>query len=215
MVIKIKKEKDGVEQTFYKSSKRILTSLDKKRADEFDLELNKTIKRLENILVKSGILLKKGKKKDTLKVWYKVGETLNNFLNRFPVDKEDEDLFWNNLYGHSFSIHKGIPTTKISRTRNDFRTASLLAKYPMNIIKKVGPWAMWREILSYKNIMEDERILEWIIDELIKKQRTRDEARPILKIINARFKKMDTQILSDKELLIKLQEIKTTTGTKL
>jgi len=207
MVIKIRKRNKGNNKVFYKSSKKILTPLDIKKADEFDSELSKMIKELERILLKNKALSKEKGKDDVLRVWYEVGRALNKFLVNFPVNKEDENLFWNNLYGYSFLIHKSVPSTKISRTRNDFRTASLLAVYPWKIIKKVGPWAMWREILSYKNIMEDRRILKWLIDKLIRNPRTRDQARPFLKNIAKRFKRVDTRILNNKELLIKFGEI--------
>ncbi|MBU2597317.1 MAG: hypothetical protein KJ757_07150 [Planctomycetes bacterium] len=207
MVIKIKKKHKGKEKVFYKSSKNILTPLDIKKADKFDLELSKTITCLEKILLKSGILSKEKGKKNVLRVWYEIGKALNNFLVKFPLKKEDKDLFWNNLYGYSPLIHKGVPSTRISQTRNDFRMASLLATHPWKIVERVGPWAMWREILSYKNIMEDSRILKWVIKELIKNPRTRNGARPFLKGIAKRFKRIDTRVLDNKDLLTKLNKI--------
>jgi len=214
MAIKIKKRYKGKKRVVYKGSKKILTSLDIKKADELDLELSKTIKKLEKILLKSRILSKEKGKIDALRVWYEVGKTLNKFLADFPIEKGDEDLFWNSLYGRSFLIHKNIPSQRISQQRNDFKTASLLAKHPWATIKKVGPWAMWREILAYKNIIEDERVLKWVTGELSKKPRTRDEARPFLKAIAKRFKRIDTRILNDKELSAKFREIKIGEGNK-
>ena len=158
-------------------------------------------------MLSSGILLKTGRKKDPLIVWYKIGATINNFRKKYSIKKEDEKIFWNNFYHYNI-IHKSVPTTKISLARNDFRIASLLSKHPVSIIEKVGPWALWREILSYKSIMEDSRILDWLIEELFNKPMTRDEARPLLKAIAKRFKKIDTNILTDKELFKKIEESK-------
>lgn len=205
MVIKITKKDRLRKSVEYKSSKLILTPKDIEEADKFDVELSKVVNHIENILLDSNILDSKLKKKDPLKVWYIIGEHLNKFLEKHRLAKEDEPLFWNYLYGKSSILHKGIPSSKISRTRNDFRTASILARYPFDMLEKVGPWAMWREILTYRVFLSDRRILEWLIRKLIKKPRTRDNARPFLKSIAARLKKIDTSVLNNDELLEKLK----------
>ena len=148
------------------------------------------------------------KKIDPLFVWYTVGKKINTFIKKNKIEKEEETIFWNQFYTRSTLIHKRVLSDKINSTRNDFRTACLLAKFPFKIIKKVGPWAMWREILTYKLFLNDRRILNWVIRELIKKPQTRDNARPFLKVITNRFKRMETTILSDKELVKKIKEIK-------
>jgi len=208
MVLKIKKNGKRGEHFEYKSSKILLTSKDIKSADRFDEKLNKTIKKIESILLKRKIVSSRSKKKDPLQVWYIVGNQVNKFLKKHKVSKEDENLFWNYLYGRSPLIQKRIPSSNISQTRNDFKTASLLAQYPYKVVKKVGPWALWREILSYKSILGDERVFEWIIRKLIETPRTRDAARPFLKAVNNRFKRIDTTVLNDDELLEKLGQVK-------
>jgi len=206
MVIKvIKKDIENNDHPIYRSSKIILTSSDIKKAEKFDLELKKTIKKLEHILLSSGILLKRGQKKDPLVVWYKIGTTINNFCKKYPVKNEDEKIFWDNFYQYNI-IHKSTPTKKISLTRNDFKISSLLSRYSMSIIKRVGSWSLWREILSYKSIMEDDRILDWVIKALSNKPTTRDGTRPLLKAIAKRFKRIDTTILTNKELFKKIKE---------
>lgn len=209
MVIKITKDNGGLPT--YKGSKTILTPSDVKSAEVFDSEMKKIVMELEAAFLKSGTLSQSGHKKDPLIIWYKVGHAINNFLKKFPVAKKEEKIFWNNLYNYRI-INKSIPLTKIGENRNDFKIASLLSKYSFVIVKKVGPWALWREILSYKNIKEDSRILKWVIKELVDNPRTRNETRPLLKAIAARFKRMDTTILNDRELLRKIKEIKVVEG---
>ena len=204
MTIKTRKDKMGKQK--YKSNKNILTPKDIKEADDFDLRLDKTIKKIEDILEKKKIICDKGKK-DSLMVWYIVGKNINKFLKKNYLSKEDENLFWNHLYGRSPVINKTNPTKKISRSRNDFKTASILAKYSISDIKKVGSWALWREMLTYKVFLYDERILKLIIDELMKFPRTRNEARPFLKKVAYRFKKIDTLVLNDKEILEKINQM--------
>lgn len=201
MVIKIIKRDKKRKRIEYKTHKKILTPQDIREADKFDLFLNKKVKKIEEILIKEKVVSEKGVKKDPVRAWYIIGKHINEFLKSNFIASEDEHLFWNYLYGRSSLINKTLPISAISKNRNDFRTASLLAKYPFDIIKKVGPWAMWREILGYEIFLNDKRILQFIINELIKFPRTRDKARPFLKSIYNRFKKIDTSVLSEKELL--------------
>lgn len=201
MVIKIPKKDKKRGRFQYKSFKKILTPQDIKKADEFDLHLRKTIKEIEKTLLRDKVISIKNGKKDTLRVWYIIGKHINNFLKKYPIPVEEEDLFWNYLYGRSSLIHKGVPHHRISRARNDFRTASLLARYPFQMVRRVGSWALWREIIGYRVFIKDERVLRFILDELTKTPRTRDEARPFLKLLASRLKRIDTSILNDRELV--------------
>ncbi len=207
MVIKVKRGRDKNNRIIYKSTKKILTPKDIQKADRFDSNLEKMLKKLEGSLLKSGILSYSGKKKNALKVWYKIGKSINKFLKIHSIDNKDISYFWHSFYGRSKLIHKSSLSIKSGLSRNDFKTASVLSNYRWETVKKVGPWAMWREIISYKCVEKDSRILKWIIKQLINKPRTRDEARPLLKAIARRFKRMDTSILSKRELFQKFNEI--------
>lgn len=191
----------------YKGSKRILTPKDIEEADEFDDELNKSIDKIEKILLEKNVLSNKNHKKNSLQDWYIIGTQINKFLKNNKLASEDENLFWENLYGRSKLINKKVPSSKVSLTRNDFKTASLLAHYRFGYINKVGPWALWREIIIYR-VFQDKRILKWVIQKLVQSPRTRDQARPLLKAVANRFKRIDTTFLNKKELLIKLGEIR-------
>jgi hypothetical protein len=207
MVLKVKKRDQKGEHIRYKSSKKILTPEDIEIADAFDLKLNNTIKKIEDILLDEEILSKNNSKKDPLRVWYIIGDHINKFLKDNKLDVEDENLFWDNLYGRSNLLNKNNPNHKISLTRNDFKTASLLARYPFTFVSSVKvPWALWREILVYK-VFQDERIFDWLIQKLIQLKPTRDGARPLLKAIAGRFKKIDTSVLSEEELIEKLNMV--------
>lgn len=208
MVLKIRRQNLKNELIQYKSTtKRILTPKDIEQADRFDDKLMRVVGKIEKILLKKDILSKKNLKKDPLQVWFIVGSQINKFLKENTLDAEDENSFWENLYGRSTLINSKMPSGRISLTRNDFKTASLLALYPFKYIRKVGSWALWREIITYRVIVQDKRILEWIIDQLLRVPRTRDEARPLLKSIAARFKRIDTAILNSNELRTKLEDL--------
>ena len=205
MVIKINKKG----KSLYKSSQIITTSEDVKRADVFDLELSRKFKEIEGILKKEKLIAENKTKNDPLRAWYIIGKNINKFLDAHKsLTKEDKDLFWEYLYGRSHWINKKTPLTKVSPTRNDFVTASILARYSFNMISDVGSWGLWREIIGYRLFLKDERLLKWLIDELKSKPRTRDDARPLLKAVFNRFKKVETTVLKDKELLKLLESIK-------
>ena len=207
MVIKIK-QKDGSGDNFkYKSSKRIITSQDIKEADEFDIKLSKEMGEIEKILLKENLFSPKTRKSEPLKTWYLIGTQINIFLKENKLSIEDDTIFWDHLYGRSDIVHKGVPTSKISKTRNDFRIASRLAKYPFEKTKKVRFWALWREILTYK-AFKDERVLSWVLNRLEQyPPKTRSSARPFLKAVSVRLKKLNTAVLNDKELIAELKEV--------
>ena len=191
----------------YKSSKRILTPNDIKNADKFDSRLKKVIDQIEKTLIEKNLLSETKYKKDPLKSWYIIGTQINKFLEYNKLPEEDKALFWEDLYTRSQLINKKSTLRKVGLTRNDFKTSSLLARFAWDYVRRVGTWALWREILSYK-VFQDKRILEWTIEELLNYPRTRDEARPLLRGVAKRFKRMDTSYLSNHELKIKLKDVK-------
>ena len=204
MVIKIKKENDSRKFVEYKSTKTIITPKDVKDADRLDRALDQEIQTIEKILLKRGMLSGKNRKHHMLETWYLIGTRINDFLKKFKILAEEENIFWNHLYGRSILITKKIPQNNISKTRNDFRIASLLARHPIMKLKKVGPWALWREIITYR-AFKDERVLNWVIQKLIASApKTRNDARPFLKSASERLKRIDTSVLNDKELKKKL-----------
>lgn len=207
MAIKVKRNDKSKEVVQYKSAKRILTPQDIREADRFDDALNKEIREIEKVLQRKKMLTSKARKSNMLGAWYLIGTRINKFLKKHRVSPEDEKLFWDHLYERSSLISKTTPTTKISNTRNDFRIASLLADRPIARLEKIGLWALWREILTYK-AFKDERVLSWVLKKLEQSPpQTRNEGRPFLKAVSARLKKIDTTVLNDKELVTKLNEV--------
>lgn len=207
MAIKVRKKNKSKETFQYKSTKKILTPKDIKEADRFDNALNQEIREIEKVLLKKKMLTPEARKSNMLGAWYLIGTRINNFLRKYKVSPEEEKLFWDHLYGRSALIGKTAPVSKISKTRNDFRIASLLAYHPITKLEKIGLWALWREIITYK-VFKDKRVLNWVLRKLEQSPpKTRNEGRPFLKAVSARLKKIDTTVLNDKELLKKLEEV--------
>src|SRR3989338_7364089 len=97
MAILLKKNKNKI----YLSSNGVITNSDKKIADKLDLELSISLKKLENDWLKSGILTKKGIKKDVLKIWYELGSTLNKLIDKYNIrGTSDEPYYWRSIYNH-------------------------------------------------------------------------------------------------------------------
>jgi hypothetical protein len=207
MVLKIRNKNTVKDAISYKGAKKILTPRDIREADRFDVALEKEIKNIERILIKAKMLSPQARKSDMLRVWHLIGIRINMFLKEHKVSKSEEGLFWDQLYGRSSLINRTVPKNKISETRNDFRIASLLAHYPLKKLQRTGLWALWREILTYKSF-KDKRVMDWVVQKIEQiSPKTRNEARPLLKAVAARLKRIDTTVLSDKELLEKLRGI--------
>lgn len=207
MAIKIRKKNKSEETVQYKSAKKILTPKDIKEADRFDNALNQEIQEIEKVLLGKKMLTPEARKSNMLGAWYLIGTRINEFLKKYKVSPEEEKLFWDNLYGRSSLISKKAPISKISKTRNDFRIASLLAHHPITKLEKIGLWALWREIITYK-AFKDERVLNWALKKLEQSPpKTRNEGRPFLKAVSARLRKIDTTVLNDKELIKKLNDV--------
>ncbi|MCG2700234.1 hypothetical protein L6274_04225 [Candidatus Parcubacteria bacterium] len=206
MVIKIRK-RNCPNQYRYKSAKQVLTQKDIIFAEKQELELKKALKKTEDKLIKDGSLSIDGRKKNPLKVWYAIGITLNNYLNKYKVDKEDESYFWRDLYERDMLLHKSLHKKNIGETRNDYKIATFLSsKYSLKDLTAIGSWALVREVFSYRSITQDMRLVDWVIKELINNSRSRNDARPFLKNIANRFKSIKTSILTDKELIIKSKQ---------
>lgn len=207
MVIKIINKSSKGSKYKYKSSEFITTPEKIKKADDFDEKLKNTIQNMESFLMKKKKLLSKKNKNYSIVIWHTVGKKINDFMKINRIDKNDEKYFWVQFYNYSNLINKRTGF-KIKLSRNDFKSALILSKYPIKILREVGPWSMWRDILIYKVLINDRRIMDYVINYLTKNKKTVHGSRPFLKAINERFKKMETPLLSDKVLIKKIKEIK-------
>lgn len=171
----------------------------KKRADEIYQEANTE---LHNLNQKINL----NREIDSLERWYIIGNLINKMIEKFKISYIEKKYFWIMLYDFG---GVGIPKyEKKPPVRNDFRVASILAKYKLKDVKRVGAWSLWREIIGSTKIGSDDRVARWVADYILRNNiKTRDGARPLLKAVRNRFKKMDTTILSDGELVKKLKEI--------
>lgn len=196
MTIKIKRGDNFV----YLGVMGLLNEADKKRADDIYETAQIRFRDLNKRLVLRSEI-------NSLKLWHLKGKLINELVRKFKISDTEAKYFWLMLHGVTGTT---IPErARKFHIQNDFRIASILAKYKLLELKKIGPWAIWREILSSTKIGGDERVAKWVTEYILnKKFRTRDEVRPLLKFVRNRLKNLNTNVLSSRELVAKLNEIK-------
>lgn len=195
MAIKIKRG----ESFFYAAVNNLLDEKEKARADKIYNEAKFGIDHLNR---KFG----KQEKPDFLAIWYWRGILINKIINKFKISENEKKYFWLMLYGVA---NMNTPDrAKKFHIQNDFRVAGILANYPLKSLQKVGRWNLWREIIGSTKIGSDERVARWVTNYIfVHKIKTKDCARPLLKAVRNRLKKIDTSVLNEKELKTKLKEV--------
>lgn len=195
MAIKIKRDSNF----FYAGVIGLLDQEEKKRADKIYEKTFVALRELDN-------KIKKKKITDFLQVWHLRGGIVNGIISSFKMSQSEKKYFWLMLYDVA---GMNIPDrAKKFHIQNDFRVANIISSYSLVDLKKVGPWALWREIIGSTKIGNDERVAKWVADYILKRKiKTRNAARPLLKAVRNRLKKLNTTVLSNKELTQKLKEV--------
>lgn len=192
MAIKIRRDKDFI----YVAVHGALDSEEKRRADKIFQDAEQKIKKLDD-----------PKNIDPLTLWHIRGKIANEIIQKYNLSADEKRYFWVMLYDASGLVVPEM-VRKSNTLRNDFRTASALAHYGLNDLLKIGTWSLWREILGSLRIGEDSRVAKWIVSYILKnKITTRDAARPILKKVRNRLQNIDSTVLSEKELIERLDSL--------
>ena len=198
-------------QKIYLSSSGAVSNREKKIADKIDRKLNESLKTLERKWLSEGLLTSKGVKKNALLIWYELGKSLNQIIDQYKVrGTNDEPFFWQSIYGHVSPIVQRNPAPKRSLEwkRNHFRLCAKMAERSWNEVNKVGTWSEWRDIFDNAKILEDDRVLDWVVKTISNSsKRGHKELRPFIHATRRRLTKIDTTILSEKELSSKLDDI--------
>lgn len=209
----IKSKKNG--GFTYGSYTGLVSSSEMKAADKLYSELKTSIHNLEKKLLKKGLLTKDGRKTDALLVWFEFGKLLNKIVNKYNITRtSDEKFFWRSIYDHvSSRVQKGpMPKRSKDWKQNHFRLCALMIRNRnLKSIRQVGNWAIWRDIFDNKKILEDERLFNWTVSQITKLRKKglgHKKIRLFLYAISRRFRNIDTNFLNDKELRVKLRDIK-------
>jgi len=212
MVIVFKKNN----QYIYKSEKGFLDEEEIEQAEKMAKALDKEFTNFEKKMKKLG-KIKQNKKKDVIFIWYNLGKLIRKYITKYEIKTETLGIneFWRALYDFSpTTIINNFPNRSKSLTQNHFYLCYLISEFDWNFVKKVGNWAIWREIFDNKQILKDEkkRVLIWVANKIsfFKKNGIKDhkKIRPFLYAVSKRIKNLETRVLSDQELINKLEEIK-------
>lgn len=201
--------KDG--EKIYFSTNGSVTEKEKEQADRIDKKLGQGLKILFARFLQDGLITDKGRKKDALKIWFEVGHFLADLAKKEGVfGTADELFFWQATYDHLPKEIVQSPPPKNSRelSSNQYRKAAMMAQYPWSTVKKVGRWAVWNDILDNPKILDDKRILDWIVNKVVRNPLPHKEIRKFLFAVSVRFRRIDTRVLNSVELLEKLGSVK-------
>lgn len=206
MAIILRKNKNKT----YLSSSGVITNSDKRIADKLDRELSRTLKNLENDWLKRGLLTKSGVKKEALRIWYELGNVLNKLIDKYNIrGTSDEPFFWRSVYDHVSTLVQKKPPPKRSDEwrRNHFRLCALMAQRTWSEVQQVGPWSVWRDLFDNLKLLEDRRVLDWVVKKIGELNLGHKELRPFIHSARRRLIKIDTGVLNDDELKKKLDDI--------
>ena len=190
----------------YQSKTGLMSKREVARAEKMYEELSDSLSELVNKL---------NKKDSTLKKWYKVGSVLKRLVKKYKLEESNEyETFWTSIYDYipqSVMRNKNvIPKRSKNWKQNHFYQCMQISKYTWKTVLSVGNWAIWRDLFDNKKIIKDQRILNWLIPKLKKFKKFKighKGVRPFLYAISKRLNKIDTSLLTQKELGYKLNQV--------
>lgn len=151
------------------------------QADEDDKIIKKEAKKIKKLIdITSG-------EEDTLRRWYKLGKMLQ-FVDRLNLRTESarKEAFVRLFRDLHVDIERNPSLEKLIRYPQHMYT---LAKLPEKIVFYEGmTWSRWFDILEYKTIVRDRKILYNIVKECCKNNWTTQELRKRLQLMNRMIK---------------------------
>jgi hypothetical protein len=206
MAILIKKDNSNI----FVSGTGIVTNSEKKVAEQLSVDLQKSFAGLELKFLQEGILSKSGTKRNALAIWYKIGNALNILIDKYQIrGSADEPFFWQSIYDYvPINIQKNPPPKRSHEwRRNHFRLCAKMAERSWEDVEKVGSWSVWRDLFDNNKILEDDRVLKFVIERIKSTHKGHKELRPFIHKIRRELKKVDTSVLSNEELNNRLKDL--------
>lgn len=211
----------SVFEPVYKSARGVITTTDKELADRNDAKLKRKFRAIEAAMLKRDLLRLK-KTRNVLRLWWELGRRLS-FLRKIDVgDERDRIWLWRACYDHCGQLNPGkdgkLSVRAQGRLKNShFRYAELLGRLDWGTAEAIGLWDSWSGICDSECFQNDDRFVNWLDDRitkpksfvsrLLKARKHQDLFRDLAKRIRHRFKKMDTSVLSQKELFARLDKV--------
>mgnify|MGYP006304087153 CR=1 FL=1 len=190
----------------YKSIKRFLTKADIEQAEKLDEYLEKKFRKIYNDLENKG-LLENGR--GSLERWYALGKHLQFVDDEDivpPEDRSQDSYIWEAFWHHApKGVRPGPPNSRTGTKRDHFRECYKLAQIPYKVVESVGNWSDWVNFLETPSVMDDERIIVWVGNNM--NGVSRKQLREFTKLLRKRFNNRVTEVLSEDELAEELCNI--------
>lgn len=198
-------------------STRPVTATQRQQADRLDEELKARMAIITEEVAAAGWLELKNRP-GVVRLWWEVGRRLRTFAGDIDVGpEEDRQFLWRAMYDHAPELVPGKVGSRAERLQNShFYYCYLLGKYRWDKVNGVGDWTSWVEIFDSERIRNDDRILDWLVDQVSSlrpdwqafiDRRQMAWFRPLAKALRARFDRRDSTGLGVNELYRELDEV--------
>ena len=194
----------------YISEKSPLTNDLKQQAEKNDGIIEAKMREIEQEMKREGYIQLKGKKGGVIQLWYEVGTRLA-FVDSLELDTISRKFVWRAIFDHAGALYDHTESMSIrARERplnSHFRYCYLIGKKPWSLVKSAGNWTAWVEFFDSIAIREDDRIVYWIDKIHEKIPNTPNWLRILNKAIRNDLRNLDTSVLSETELISRLDRV--------
>lgn len=162
-------------------------------------EANKLQEYLENFIPALEEKLINKYKKRGVTYAYEFGSELQDIIKRFEITGVQETIFWDQIRDFA-SNEKEKPQDRGNRKIYDYYYK--LSFYDLKDIENVN-WSEWSYLFDVKEVMKEERVINWLASKAKNKKITREPFRLLMTGIRIFIKNKDTKIYTEQELFEK------------
>ncbi len=181
----------------------------RKKAEEYDLIIEKKVGEIEDDLDKRG-LFELRNRPHVLQLWYEFGMRLK-FIDDFELSPTAKKFIWRAIYDHTKKLYdqpREIPVRLLrAPTTSNLSYAYLIGNMDWDFVNAAGNWTAWVEFLDSEVIRNDKRIQNWIKDLQVRGPLQGGFLRILNRTIRRNFDGIDAPSLPNDDLATKLEKI--------